>query len=231
MSFTLDTSDPAPVLNPETNITIDDIDNTDDTETNTTNSETFTDTVSSDTFSTAVSDSDLGADADNNHTKTVVNTETAEEKFIPDITKNNSGNSTFFKPKSDIDQLQLRTLDEASLQSDGDPYFFELSAADNEELWKNIDLMKEQMSSDQKLHDSQDFEIEFIGGVTMSITAGIVNWILRSGALLTSLLTSTSLFKQFDPLAVVFNNTTTNDKHNETDQINDIENMFGNTNK
>ncbi|MFW5443331.1 MAG: hypothetical protein ACKE51_03350, partial [Methylococcaceae bacterium] len=49
-----------------------------------------------------------------------------------------------------------------------------------------------------------DIEIEFVAGSTVSFTAGVVSWVLRGGALLSSLLSSVSLFKQFDPLAVVF---------------------------
>ena len=60
------------------------------------------------------------------------------------------------------------------------------------------------MNADIEELKKQSFEIEFVAGATIGITAGVVNWVLRGGALLSSLLSSASLFKQFDPLAVVF---------------------------
>jgi len=100
----------------------------------------------------------------------------------------------------------MNVLKDFDQQLDEDHSVFELGEGKrNEVLWSSVDLMRDQMDADKKRFDQDNIEIEFVAGGTISITAGIVSWVLRGGALFSSLLSSVSLFKQFDPLAVVFN--------------------------
>ncbi len=93
-------------------------------------------------------------------------------------------------------------------------------------LRSNIELMKSQMDASKNVTDKADVEIEFVAGTTLSITAGVVTWVLRGGALMSSLLSSVSLFKQFDPLAVVFKAPDkTHEKPTEVDE-DEVESMF-----
>ncbi len=111
---------------------------------------------------------------------------------------------------------------------------FELTFNDNENIWKNIDLMRNQMEAEKDLLNKQDIEIEFVAGATISITAGFVSWILRGGALISSLLSSVSLFNKFDPLAVVFKGSkkeTTSKKTNQKSMQDKIEAMFDKNSK
>ena len=94
--------------------------------------------------------------------------------------------------------------------------------------------MRQQMDADKHTLDKEHVEIEFVAGATLSITAGFVSWVLRGGALLSSLLSSVSLFKQFDPLAVVYKDTKKQDMHEETDADQEqdaVEEMFDNNDK
>ena len=47
------------------------------------------------------------------------------------------------------------------------------------------------------------FRSELVVGTTLSLTAGIVSWLLRGGALLASFMSSAPLWKQLDPLPIV----------------------------
>nr|WP_305906951.1 hypothetical protein [Methylomarinum sp. Ch1-1]MDP4519665.1 hypothetical protein [Methylomarinum sp. Ch1-1] len=86
--------------------------------------------------------------------------------------------------------------------------------------------MRAQMEASEQL-DGDDFEIEFVFGASVSLTAGFVSWLLRGGALLSSLLSSLSLFKRFDPLAVVFRDSTDKEENNEDPASQDeVESMF-----
>ena len=143
---------------------------------------------------------------------------------------NDSPNVLSKKDASKWIKSHLLTLNETELQSDKDLNFFQIGVAgENDALWDNIDLMRDQMNSDAELIEKQDLEVEFVAGATISITVGFVNWVLRGGALLSSLLSSASLFKRFDPLAVVFSNSKKDDKKAKTEideEQNDIEELF-----
>ena len=77
--------------------------------------------------------------------------------------------------------------------------------------------------------DYENINIEFVAGATISFTAGFVSWVLRGGALLSSLLSSVSVFKQFDPLVVVFKKSKNQSNLKENDaQDEKVESMFDN---
>ena len=71
-------------------------------------------------------------------------------------------------------------------------------------LWAAIDEMKEQM--DEKITEDIT-EIEFraaaVSSTGVALSAGIVAWVLRSGALMTSLISTIPLWKGYDPLPIL----------------------------
>ena len=71
---------------------------------------------------------------------------------------------------------------------------------EDSELWAQLDRMKDEMSLD--LEDDQA-AMTVVAGTTVTFTAGFVSWILRSGSLMASFLSSVPLFKQFDPLPIL----------------------------
>jgi uncharacterized membrane protein len=161
-----------------------------------------------------------------------------DDAFIDDYKNKTSNNSHYVKPQRDINQWidsQLNILEDIDLQLDTEHSLFELSNGDNKELWNNVDLMRNQMDADKERLDSNNIEIEFVAGGTVSLTAGVVSWVLRGGTLLSSLLSSVSLFKQFDPLAVVFKDTKKREQNKETGKQDkhekQVETMFDNRNK
>lgn len=158
-----------------------------------------------------------------------------EELQVLEDTVKPLGNSSHFileKGAAKWHKSQLLIFEKVDLRLEGDKGFFELSETKvNGDLWDSIDLMKEQMhaDADAEKHEKRDFEIEFVAAASIGITAGFVNWVLRGGALLSSLLSSASLFKQFDPLAVVFsqNKTFENKSITESEENpSDIEKLF-----
>ncbi|MFW5450085.1 MAG: hypothetical protein ACKE9I_00685, partial [Methylophagaceae bacterium] len=117
---------------------------------------------------------------------------------------------------------------ETSLFKQGDAPYIDLNSSNTEGsdlLRENLKLMRAQMDADSDRLKQEDIEIEFVAGAALSLTAGAVTWVLRSGALLSSLLTSVTVFKQFDPLAVVYKK---NNKNNEQkdDEDSKVEAMF-----
>ncbi len=156
-----------------------------------------------------------------------------KDELTIEYTEQQSDGMTITKTKSNFVQRtgsQINDLNKVDNEFNTEISLFELTFShSNENLWKNIDLIREQMDAEKDLLDQQDVEIEFVAGATISITAGFVSWVLRGGALLSSLLSSVSLFKQFDPLAVVFKDTKKEGKAKTTNQKNKqdkVETMF-----
>ena len=96
----------------------------------------------------------------------------------------------------------------------------------SEVLWENVNLMRAQMDEDLEQSEHNSLEIEFVAGATtVSFAAGFVSWILRGGALLSSLLSSVSVFNKFDPLAVVQNSNAA--KSSSKTKDGKVDSMFG----
>jgi hypothetical protein len=74
----------------------------------------------------------------------------------------------------------------------------------NTPLWEQLGAMKQEMSQAVEQDSTQE---EIILGAAKSVTlvlfAGAMNWFLKAGTLLTSLLSSMPLWMQFDPLPVL----------------------------
>ena len=67
-----------------------------------------------------------------------------------------------------------------------------------------LDAMSEQMDQAAREQEQQQkIIISSVKGMTMVVTVGFLNWVLRAGSLLASVLASTPLWKQFDPVTVI----------------------------
>ncbi|MGZ5526497.1 MAG: DUF4347 domain-containing protein [Methylomonas sp.] len=70
--------------------------------------------------------------------------------------------------------------------------------SEEQALWQHIAAMKKQIDDSELRRNSWEISVSVFASVTL--TAGFVRWVLRSGSLLASLLSSVSLLKRFDPL-------------------------------
>ncbi|MGB5539518.1 MAG: DUF2341 domain-containing protein [Gammaproteobacteria bacterium] len=69
--------------------------------------------------------------------------------------------------------------------------------------------------------------VKSVGGLALSVSAGVVSWVLRGGALAASMLSSVSVLKGFDPLPVMdMNRKKGNRPGHEDDADSDLDNMF-----
>ncbi|MDH3647649.1 MAG: cadherin-like domain-containing protein, partial [Gammaproteobacteria bacterium] len=67
-----------------------------------------------------------------------------------------------------------------------------------------LDAMKDEMGGLDNASDQQhEFLVQLATGLTLTLSAGFVSWMMRAGALLTSLLSTTPLWQRFDPLPVL----------------------------
>ena len=93
------------------------------------------------------------------------------------------------------------------------------------ELWQMIDIMKQQINS---VHDGDDGYMQFFAksatGMALSLSAGVITWALRGGALLASMLSSVPLWKGFDPLPIIKASRKTRDNDEAADMNFDPEN-------
>ncbi len=74
----------------------------------------------------------------------------------------------------------------------------------NEALWLAVQKMKINMADNEaeKLSDI-NFKTTVLSGSSLVLTAGVVAWVFRSGALLTSLMSTMPLWKGYDPLPIL----------------------------
>ena len=69
--------------------------------------------------------------------------------------------------------------------------------------------------------------IKSVGGLALSVSAGVVSWVLRGGALAATMLSSVSVLKGFDPLPVMdMNRKKGNRPGHDDDADSDLDNMF-----
>jgi hypothetical protein len=71
-------------------------------------------------------------------------------------------------------------------------------------LWSAIDQMNQEMD-DNVAKNITDLEIRAaaVSSSGVALTAGVVAWVLRSGALMTSLISTIPLWKGYDPLPIL----------------------------
>ncbi|RLC59455.1 MAG: hypothetical protein DRI30_00505 [Chloroflexi bacterium] len=70
-------------------------------------------------------------------------------------------------------------------------------------LWKQMDAMNRQMHADLSQDQAEVVEAKIVMGSTVSLTAGFISWVLRGGALLTSMVSSVSVLTGFDVLPIL----------------------------
>ena len=72
------------------------------------------------------------------------------------------------------------------------------------QLLRYVDLMHQDMDGESE-HHSSEVEVKVFVGASVSLTAGIVSWVLRSGSLLASLMSSVGLLNRFDLVPILKN--------------------------
>jgi Ca2+-binding RTX toxin-like protein len=78
------------------------------------------------------------------------------------------------------------------------------TVATDSPLWSVLEQMLEQMDSDDsKRVGDREITIETAAGLTLTLTAGYVSWMLRAGYLSASLLSITPFWRYLDPLPVL----------------------------
>ena len=70
-------------------------------------------------------------------------------------------------------------------------------------LLDRIDSMHEGMDGEAERQNADDTDVKIVIGSTLSLTAGIVGWVLRGGSLLASLMGAAPLLNRFDPLPIL----------------------------
>jgi hypothetical protein len=64
-----------------------------------------------------------------------------------------------------------------------------------------VDKIRDQM--DESTADNNNLDVKVALGASVSLTAGIVSWFLRGGALLASLMSTLPFVNRFDPLPIL----------------------------
>jgi hypothetical protein len=86
-------------------------------------------------------------------------------------------------------------------------------------LWAAIDNMKQEMAEAAGEKASADeFKVAAAKSSGIVLTAGVVAWILRSGALLSSLMSTIPLWKGYDPLPILAYKDDEDEKEEEIDE-------------
>ena len=74
----------------------------------------------------------------------------------------------------------------------------------NDVVWDALDSLAEQLSdADDESREQAEMIVTIASGVTLSLSAGFVSWMMRAGSLVTSLLSATPIWRGFDPLPVI----------------------------
>ena len=80
----------------------------------------------------------------------------------------------------------------------------EFDSEEEQRLFKQIDELNNQIISDElKGNEEAQIEAQVVLGSGISLTAGFVSWVLRSGSLLASLMSTVPLLNRFDPLPIL----------------------------
>ncbi|MGZ8241970.1 MAG: hypothetical protein ACXWTK_10650, partial [Methylobacter sp.] len=72
--------------------------------------------------------------------------------------------------------------------------------SEEQALWQHLAAMRNQIDDSESRRNSLEISVAVISSVTL--TAGFVRWVLRSGSLVASIFSSVSLLKRFDPLPI-----------------------------
>ena len=69
-------------------------------------------------------------------------------------------------------------------------------------LWNRIDNIRDQMD-DSAATDNENIDVKIALGSSIGLTAGVVSWFLRGGALLASFMSSIPFLNRFDPVPIL----------------------------
>ncbi|MCP4392625.1 MAG: hypothetical protein GY802_30340, partial [Gammaproteobacteria bacterium] len=92
----------------------------------------------------------------------------------------------------DLERLTLQVSDSEELNQD-----FEQA------LLERITRMHKEIDGSADVQDVEAVEVQIVLGSTVSLTAGIVSWVLRGGSLMASLMGTMPLLNRFDPLPIL----------------------------
>ena len=73
---------------------------------------------------------------------------------------------------------------------------------EDQALWNKIDNIRDQMD-DSAATDNEDIDVKIALGSSIGLTAGVVSWFLRGGALLASFMSSIPFLNRFDPVPIL----------------------------
>jgi VCBS repeat-containing protein len=102
----------------------------------------------------------------------------------------------------------FETLDKIDIAAEVEEYevatFAAVQVESMEALWKAVDKMKDKIASSTVQESSSvELKVAAIESSSVVLSAGVVAWLLRSGALLSSLLSNIPVWKGYDPLPVL----------------------------
>ncbi len=100
--------------------------------------------------------------------------------------------------------IDLENLDIAPFELESQEPVQLRSLMDNAAFIEGLDAMNRDL--DKALEDSNArhrLGMEMVVGVTMSLSAGFVSWVLKTGSLMASFMSILPLWKQFDPLPIL----------------------------
>jgi VCBS repeat-containing protein len=121
---------------------------------------------------------------------------------------------------ANVDKLTLQVSDDETVNER-----FEQS------LLHLLDRMHEGIDGDT-YRSADDVRVQAIMGATLSLTAGIVSWVLRGGSLLASLMSTVPLLNRFDPFPILKNREDEEDVEPDDDEDEtDVSGKVGEHNK
>ncbi|MBA1419792.1 MAG: cadherin-like domain-containing protein [Epsilonproteobacteria bacterium] len=95
---------------------------------------------------------------------------------------------------------ELESLDSVNIDSS---LLSVLNNHESENFYNDLDKMYKEMDENaEKAQYENDFSVEVASGITLSLTAGFVAWLFRSGSLIASLFATMPMWKEFDPVAI-----------------------------
>ncbi|MDH3390074.1 MAG: VCBS domain-containing protein, partial [Gammaproteobacteria bacterium] len=104
------------------------------------------------------------------------------------------------QPQLQVIQDKNLSLDKITLQVSDDEALNEQYEL---QLLERIERMHQGMDGEADRRSADNVDVEIIVGSTVSLTAGIVSWVLRGGSLLASLMSAVPLLNRFDPLPIL----------------------------
>ena len=106
---------------------------------------------------------------------------------------------------ADTDQEKATQGRQSPPATPGDEHYTYLATlTGSKALWTQLDSMKQQMNMAAEAESEQEkIMIGTAKGVSLFLFAGAVNWYLKAGSLLASLLSSVPLWAPFDPLPIL----------------------------